>query len=137
GARPGAFVAEALDVYLGGIATGRFDGFHVKGFDDAVAVVFGDKVADTVGQAIAAGHFQSVGDVGHDDAGAAVGVEGVVGADAFVVFGEEGRPGHFAHVVIEGTDANEGAVGTDALGRLFGQVGDHDAVMIGSGGAAE
>ena len=49
----------------------------------------------------------------------------------------ERRAQHLAHVVVEGAHTHEGAVRFDALGGLLGQVGDHDAVVVGAGGTAQ
>jgi hypothetical protein len=45
---------------------------------------------------------------------------------------EEGRPIHLADIVIESAYSHQGAVGLNFFGRLFSQICDHDAVVIGS-----
>ncbi len=124
-----AFGDEFFDVFL------LVEGAAVEEGDEGVAVVLVDDVDDFAIEFMFEGEVDAIFDVGADDEGAHARSEVVVrifvvGGIFDVVFWLM----DFADVVVEGADAADGGIGSDGGGGGFGEVGDHEAVVVGAGG---
>lgn len=117
------------------VRLGVVDGLAVEELAGGGAVVLGDEVDDLLGQVQRVGELDAVFNVGVDDeCGEGRGEAPVFFGAEGVVLGEVVGFGHFANVVIVGTDADEQAVGADVFGGGFAKLGDHLAVVIGARG---
>ena len=95
-------------------------------------MVFGNEISYPAGQSVATRQFKAIRYVADYYACAAIGVQIVVRIAPVLILAEELRAIHFADVVIKSTDTYERAICLDLFSALFGQVRDHDAMMIGT-----
>lgn len=126
--------AVAFAFFFMGVVFEPFARLVVEVLDEAGAVVLFDDINDNARQFVFAGEFDAFLDVGLDNEGTHGRVLLVVGVEPTpLVFGKVFGFYEFADIVKEATDAAEEGAGTDRGGGVFGEVGNHEAVMVSAG----
>jgi len=97
------------------------------------AMVLWDERTHTSGQPVMPRQFETIFDVVNDDLGTGLWIKTIVWIHAFgLILCEKVRAGYLAHIVVVGPHAGKQRIGTDPLGGLLRQIGDHQAMMIRS-----
>ena len=100
-------------------------------------MVLGNKILNAIRESMLLGKFQAVLHVTDNDPRAAIRIQRLVRIDPFLILGKERRAIHFSNVMIKGAHSHQRAVSLNALRRLFGEIGNHNTVMLRAGRAAQ